>query len=207
MLTRRQQQIWDVIRKWYQSHGYTPTLDEIAQAVGINSRSTVHEHVKNLIEQDYLRASSGKRAYEIQPKDMERDSQMALELSVLPLEGQIAAGRPIEAINHRNDISPNEMFTGPGRYALKVRGESMIDIGVMDGDYVVIQSIETAHNGDIVVALVNQEEATLKRIFYKDNGEVELHPENREMDVMTYPAESVQVQGRMVGLFRTYIYG
>ena len=176
MLTRRQQEIWEVILRWYRTHGYTPTLDEIGKAVGLNSRSTVHQHVKTLIQEEYLQAASGKRAYDIMPGDIERDAQMPLSL---PLQGQIAAGHPIEAIPDRNDISPNEMFTGPGRYALKVKGESMIDIGVMDGDYVVIQRIEgSARNGDIVVALVDLQEATLKRIFYHDTGFVELRPEN-----------------------------
>lgn len=203
-LTKRQQEIWEVIRKWYQTHGYTPTLDEIGKVVGINTRSTVHQHIQALIKQGYLLVSAGKRAYEIPVDDMERNAQMSLGL---PLQGQIAAGKPIEAIPDRNDISPNELFTGAGRYALKVRGDSMIDIGVMDGDYVVIQSVEDAHNGDIVVALVDRDESTLKRIFYHANGEVELRPENAELEPQIYPAESVQVQGRMVGLFRTYIYG
>ena len=201
MLTRRQQEIWEVILRWYRTHGYTPTLDEIGKAVGLNSRSTVHQHVKTLIQEEYLQAADGKRAYDILPGDMERDAQMPLSL---PLQGQIAAGHPIEAIPDRNDISPNEMFTGPGRYALKVKGESMIDIGVMDGDYVVIQRIEDAKNGDIVVALVEREEATLKRIFYHDTGFVELRPENVGMQAMFYPSDSIQVQGRMVGLFRNY---
>lgn len=201
MLTRRQQEIWDVILRWYRTHGYTPTLDEIGKAVGLNSRSTVHQHVKTLIQEEYLQTADGKRAYDIDPEAMERDSQMALSL---PLAGQIAAGQPIAAIPDRHDISPNEMFTGPGRYALKVKGESMIDIGVMDGDYVVIQRIERANNGDIVVALVEREEATLKRIFYHETGFVELRPENAEMKAMFYPSDSVQVQGRMVGLFRNY---
>ena len=203
-LTKRQQEIWEVIRKWYQTHGYTPTLDEIGKVVGINTRSTVHQHIQALIKQGYLLVSAGKRAYEIPVDDMERNPQMNLGL---PLQGQIAAGKPIEAIPDQNDISPNELFTGVGRYALKVRGDSMIDIGVMDGDYVVIQSVEDAHNGDIVVALVEREESTLKRIFYHANGEVELRPENPEMEPMVYPGDSVQVQGLMVGLFRTYIYG
>lgn len=201
MLTRRQQEIWEVILRWYRTHGYTPTLDEIGKAVGLNSRSTVHQHVKTLIQEEYLQAADGKRAYDILPGDVERDAQMPLSL---PLQGQIAAGHPIEAIPDRNDISPNEMFTGPGRYALKVKGESMIDIGVMDGDYVVIQRIEDAKNGDIVVALVEREEATLKRIFYHNTGFVELRPENNEMQAMFYPSDSIQVQGRMVGLFRNY---
>ena len=206
-LTRRQQEIWDSILEWYRQKGYPPTLDEIAQTVGIKTRSTVHQHIQTLIKENYLLAAKGKRAYEIPADDVEMNQQMNLSLPTLPLQGQIAAGKPIEAITERSDISPNEMFTGPGRYALKVRGESMIDIGVMDGDYVVIQRVESAHNGDIIVALVERDEATLKRIFYLPDGTIELRPENREMTSMIYPADSVEIQGRMVGLFRTYIYG
>ena len=204
MLTRRQQQIWEVIQSWYYRHGYAPTLDEIGQAVGINTRSTVHQHVQTLIKQGLLLATEGKRAYQMPRQVTERHPQMSLDLTSLPLEGQIAAGRPIEAIGDRNEISPNELFTGPGRYALKVKGESMIDIGVMDGDYVVIQRAEDARNGDIVVALIEREEATLKRIYYLPDGQVELRPENSSMQPMVYPATSVQVQGRMVGLVRNY---
>ncbi len=199
MLTRRQLQIWEVIQQWYHQHGYTPTLDEIGQTVGINTRSTVHQHVQALIKHGYLLATEGKRAYQMRKQDTAPPPQMSL-----PLAGQIAAGCPIEAISDRNDISPNELFIGPGRYALKVRGESMIDIGVMDDDYVVIQPAEDARNGEIVVALINQEEVTLKRIFHLLDGQVELRPENSRMQPMIYPAESVQVQGRMVGLFRSY---
>lgn len=206
MLTRRQQQTWEVIREWYRKQGYTPTLDEIGQILGIRTKSTVHQHIQALIKANYLLSSTGKRAYEL-PRSLLQENEVQLPL-VLPLKGRIAAGQPIEAIPERNDISPNELFTGPGRYALKVRGDSMINIGVMDGDYVVIQRVDSAtHNGDIVVALIDNEEVTLKRIFYLNDGLVELRPENDALEPMIYPADSVQVQGRMVGLFRTYIYG
>ena len=107
----------------------------------------------------------------------------------------------------QNDISPNELPTGTGSYALKVRDESMIDIGVLDGDYVVIRRVEGANNGDIVVVQVDQEESTLRRIFHQNDGQIELRPENTELKAEFYPAQRVQVQGRMVGLFRACIYG
>lgn len=199
MLTRRQQEIWEVIRSWYREKGYAPTLDEIAQSIGINTKSTVHQHIKALIKEGRLLAASGKRAYEMPDIEIAVHPQMAL-----PLAGQIAAGKPITAIEGRDEISPTEIFTGPGRYALKVRGESMIDIGVMDGDYVVIERKEEAPNGEIVVALVENEEATLKRLYNLEDGKIELRPENKDMQPMIYPADSVQVQGIMVGLFRSY---
>ncbi|WP_020395123.1 transcriptional repressor LexA [Thiolinea disciformis] len=204
MLTRKQQQIWEVIQQWYNHFGYAPTLDEIGQKLGIKSRSTVHQHIQTLIQKNVLLSGQGKRAYQMPKPLLDQHPQLPLALTSLPLEGQIAAGQPIQAISDQADISPNELFLGPGRYALKVKGESMIDIGVMDGDYVVIQRTEEARNGEIVVALIEREEATLKRIYYQANGQIELHPENKTMRPMIYPAQSVQIQGRMIGLFRSY---
>ena len=196
MLTRRQQQIMDIIHRLYAQNGYLPTLDEIAHAGGINTRSTVHQHVQALIQQGYLAATTGKRAYRL-PEPAAREDY-------LPLLGKIAAGQPIEALASQNEISADEMFRGQGRFVLKVSGESMRDIGIMDGDYVVIQKQNIASNGEIIVALVDKQEATLKRIFYLPNRKIELRPENSDMESLIYPAKSVQVQGKLVGVFRTY---
>lgn len=196
MLTRRQQQIMDIIHKLYAQNGYLPTLDEIAHAGGINTRSTVHQHVQALIQQGYLAATTGKRAYRL-PEPAAREDY-------LPLLGKIAAGQPIEALASQNEISADEMFRGQGRFVLKVSGESMRDIGIMDGDYVVIQKQNIASNGEIIVALVDKQEATLKRIFYLPNRKIELRPENSDMESLIYPAKNVQVQGKLVGVFRTY---
>jgi repressor LexA len=201
MITRRQQQVMEVIQSLYARNGYTPTLDEIAIACGINTRSTVHQHVQALIREGRLQETAGKRAYRMPETVVSRHPQMPLSL---PLMGRIAAGKPIEAISGRDEINPSDIFNGQGRYVLEVRGESMIDIGIMDRDFVVIQQQENVRNGDIVVALVAREEATLKRIYYLPDGQVELRPENSTMQTMVYPAESVQVQGKMVGLFRSY---
>lgn len=201
MLTRRQQQIWDVIQSLYARNGYAPTLDEIALACGINTRSTIHQHVQALIREGRLQSTEGKRAYRMPEAAVARHPQLPLGL---PLAGRIAAGKPIEAITGKDEINPSDMFSGNGRYVLEVRGESMIDIGIMDGDFVVIQQQDSARNGDIVVALVEREEATLKRLYRLADGRIELRPENSTMQPMVYPAESVQVQGKMVGLFRSY---
>lgn len=201
MLTRRQQQIWDIIQSLYARNGYAPTLDEIALAGGINTRSTVHQHVQALIREGRLQATAGKRAYRMPEVAVARHPQLPLGL---PLAGRIAAGKPIEAIAGKDEINPSDLFSGNGRYVLEVRGESMIDIGIMDGDFVVIQQQDSARDGDIVVALVEREEATLKRLYRLADGRIELRPENSTMQPMVYPAESVQVQGKMVGLFRSY---
>jgi len=202
MLTRRQQEIWEVIQHLYCQNGYQPTLDEIGQQAGINARSTVHQHIQTLIREGYLNPAEGKKAYRLPKAVEDSHPQMYLALTGLPLQGRIAAGRPIEAIPDTTEVNPNEFFIGADRYALEVQGESMIDIGIMDGDYVVVQRSEEANNNDIVVALIEREEATLKRIFYLPDGCVELRPENKTMQSLFYPAESVQIQGRMIGLFR-----
>lgn len=201
MLTRRQQQILDIIYELQARHSYAPTLDEIARASGINTRSTIHQHVQALISLGRLLPAVGKRAYRLPDAGQVGYPPMPLNL---PLQGRIAAGKPIEAISGREDINPTEIFRGKDRYVLKVCGDSMIDIGIMDGDFVVIQAGDEIRNGDIVVALVNNEEATLKRIVFLADGRVELKPENKAMQSLFYPVNSVQVQGRMVGLFRSY---
>jgi repressor LexA len=152
--------------------------------------------VQALIQQGYLLPTTGKRAYRLPEPNIRED--------YLPLLGKIAAGQPIEAIESQNEISADEMFRGQGRFVLKVSGDSMRDIGIMNGDYVVIQKQDIASNGEIIVALVNKQEVTLKRIFYLPNRKIELRPENSDMESMLYSAKSVQVQGKMVGLFRAY---
>lgn len=199
MLTRRQKQVMEVIQNLYARNGYTPTLDEIGCATGINTRSTVHQHVQALIREGRLQEAVGKRAYCMPENTIAGHPQMSL-----PLVGRIAAGKPIEAISGRDEISPTDIFAGNGRYVLEVQGESMIGIGIMDGDFVVIRQQEEARNGEVVVALVDGEEATLKRIYYLPDNRVELRPENSSLQPMIYPVERVQVQGKMVGLFRSY---
>lgn len=194
-LTKKQQATWEVIQKLTQQWGRQPTLEEIAIELNISSKSTVHEHVKALIQAGVLLPSVGKKAYELHPEPEEL---------TLPILGRIAAGKPIEAVGDQKTVSPNDLFVRADRYALLVRGESMIDIGILDGDYVVIQRQDYAHNGEVVSVLVEGFETTLKRIYYVGDGRIELRPENRSMPSMFYPAESVQVQGKMVGLFRKW---
>ncbi|MBK8452715.1 MAG: transcriptional repressor LexA [Thiofilum sp.] len=194
-LTKKQLATLDAIKKLTAQWGRQPTLDEIAGELNITSKSTVHEHVQALIRIGTLIACTGKKAYLLPDEAMEIE---------LPMLGQIAAGKPIQAVENERIISPNDVLVRADRYALLIRGDSMIDIGVMDGDYVVIQSQEYARNGEVVAALIDNYETTLKRIYYLSDGRVELRPENRTYESMFYPAESVQVQGKMVGLFRKW---
>ena len=204
MVTKRQQQTYEVILSLSARHDYLPTLDEIAHASGINTRSTVHEHVKALIQAGKLLPGVGKQAYRIPDPVAANHPPMAF---VLPL-WQVAAGVPI-ASHSGEEIDFTALLGGvDGLYAMRVRGESMIDIGINDGDLVIIQQQEVANNGEIVVAavdgLTDDLEATLKRFYSLADGYIELRPENANLKPMIYPAQRVKIQGKMVGLFRKY---
>jgi len=196
-LTRRQQQIYDYLVDNQHHFDHPPTHDELCQALGLSSRGSLHKHIQALIEAGLVepmdRTHRGIRLVEQQPEE-----------EGIPLLGTIAAGRPIEAVPQPEYLQvPDAMRGSKPRYVLKVRGESMIDEGILDGDYVVIEQRDSARNGDIVVALVNNEEATLKRIEQKP-GKVILHPANPDMAPMTYAPDEVQIQGVLKGLLRTY---
>ncbi len=176
--------------------GYLPTLEEIGQEIGVG-RSTVHKHIRSLINNNYLQEADGKAAYQI-------DGFFNEDENSLPYMGRIAAGCPIEAIPDQQNINMAQLFCGPNRYVLKIAGDSMIEAGIWDEDYVVIQKQSYAREGNIIVALVDRYEATLKYYHPKDTGVVELRPANSQMESMFYPAEMVEIQGVMIGVFRDY---
>ena len=212
MLTQRQQEIYEYVTGYVDSHGYPPTVREIGDAVGLASPSTVHAHLANLERAGFLRRDPTKpRALElvgrerIQP-DVAHVGE-AGRVRVLPLVGQIAAGGPLLAEQNVEDhlAVPEPLSTGTGEeFLLRVRGESMIEAGIMDGDYVVVRRQETARNGEIVVALAGNDEAadeaTVKR-FFREDGRIRLQPENAALEPL-YP-EHVRVLGRVVGVFRS----
>jgi len=196
MLTSKQSQVLQTIQHLAQQMGYLPTLEEIGQDMGIG-RSTIHKHIRTLINNGYLQEAEGKSAYQLaDPLDEEEGS--------LPYMGRIAAGFPIEAIPDQQNINLAQLFCGPDRYVLKIAGDSMIEAGIWDDDYVVIQKRTSAREGDIIVALVDRYEATLKYYHPKDTGVVELRPANSQLQSMFYPADQVEIQGVMVGVFRSY---
>ncbi|MEW5756397.1 MAG: transcriptional repressor LexA [Pseudomonadota bacterium] len=198
MLTAQQANILAFIEQTLLRSGKAPTLAEIGSAVGIRSRGAVHRHVQALTEKGYLeRKSHGWRA-------MRLGEEHASRAATLPLLGRIAAGQPIEAIPDQEEINLMEFLLGPDRYALLVKGDSMIEAGILDGDTVIIRRGERARSGDIVVALIDDQEATLKRIKYRTDGYIELIPANAGMPTMIYSAERVRIQGVLVGQFRTY---
>lgn len=195
MLTNKQNMVLGVIREFIRENQRQPTLEEIGYKLGIG-RSTVHKHVQALIRAGNLFESSGKFAYEYVDEDD--------ELGSLPYLGRIAAGKPIEAIIDQKQINLARFFCGAGRYVLKIGGDSMIDAGIFDEDYVVIRKQETARPGTIVVALVEGREATLKYYHPHSTGVVELKPANNQLKTMYYPADQVEIQGVLIGVFRDY---
>ena len=210
MLTTRQQEIFEYVTAYVEQHGYPPTVREIGDAVGLASPSTVHAHLANLERAGYLRRDPTKpRALELVGRSR-RDASLPLgeaaKVRVLPLVGEIAAGGPLLAEQNIEDhlAVPEPLSSGTGEeFLLRVRGESMIEAGILPGDYVVVRRQQTARNGDIVVALAGgdeaTEEATVKR-FFRDDGRIRLQPENAALEPL-YPAH-VHVLGKVVGVFR-----
>jgi repressor LexA len=195
-LTKRQQEIFDFIKRYSSQHGYPPTVRDIGKAIGLTSSSTVHAHLANLEKVGVLRRDPTKpRAMEILDK-----AKKAVLPAGLPIVGRVAAGSPLLAEENIEDYVevPQIAGGGDGEYVLKVQGDSMKDAGILEGDYVVVHSTETAQNGEIVVALLG-EEATVKR-FYKERDHVRLQPENDALEPIL--TRDVQVLGRVVGVFR-----
>jgi repressor LexA len=195
-LTKRQQEIFDFIKRYSARNGYPPTVRDIGKAIGLTSSSTVHAHLANLEKLGALRRDPTKpRAMEILDK-----AKKAIAPSGLPLVGRVAAGQPILAEENIEDYVEVPQIAGgdAGEYVLKVQGDSMKNAGILEGDYVVVHTTETARNGEIVVALLG-EEATVKR-FFKEKDHVRLQPENEALEPIR--TRDVQVLGRVVGVFR-----
>lgn len=196
MITAKQQLVLNSIHSFIDKHGRQPTLSDISFQLGVGE-SGIHKHVRNLIEAGYLHESEGKAAYSV-PNIVE-------QTTILPFMGVIAAGKPIEAIPDIQSIDLAKSFCGPDRYVLRITGDSMIEAGLLDGDYVVVQKQLTAKRGDAVVALVDRSEATLKYFHPVDSkGVIELRPANASMKPMVYESKRVDVQGVVVGSFRQY---
>lgn len=205
-LTKRQEQILDFIRSEIHRKGYPPSVREIGEAIGLSSSSTVHSHLAALESKGFIRRDPSKpRALEV--LDF-RDSEAAIDygaVSAVPVVGQVAAGQPILAAENIEQTLPLPAeFAGERTFILKVRGDSMIDAGILDGDFVVVRQQETAVNGDIVVAMIADEvsgepEATVKT-FYREAGRVRLQPENSALEPIY--VTDVTILGRVVALFR-----
>jgi repressor LexA len=196
-LTKRQKEIFDFIKRYSDSHGYPPTVRDIGKSIGLTSSSTVHAHLSNLEKLGLLRRDPSKpRAIEV----MVDKAKAVVSPSGLPVVGQVAAGQPVLAEENIDDYQPIPPIAGgdKGEFILRVRGDSMKDAGIFEGDHVIVHKQKTAKNGDIVVALVG-DEATVKR-FFKERDHVRLQPENDAMEpIRTREAE---VLGKVVGVCR-----
>ncbi len=202
-ITEKQNNVLDYIKKFSAEHGYPPSIREIGKGLGLSSPATVHTHVKKLCNAGYLKVDNNKfRAMEllVDNEYAEKDE----ELVKVPLLGKITAGSPIEAIER-----PNEFFSLPASlipaketiFTLNVSGESMINAGIYDGDVVIVQKQSTARNGDIIVAMTDANEVTLKT-YYKENGHFRLQPENDTMAPIIL--NNVTVLGKAIGLYRKF---
>jgi repressor LexA len=198
-LTKRQREILDYLNEFIQQHGYAPSLEEVGRRFGLSSLATVHKHLTNLQEKGFIkRAWNRSRSVELVQT---RSGGRAVEL---PLLGFVAAGAPIEAIATAESIAvPEDMVGKRDTYVLRVRGESMIDEQIRDGDFVIVEDRKTAENGEMVIALLGSSDVTLKK-FYRENGQVRLQPANPAMQPMIVAADHVQVQGVVVGVMRKY---
>jgi repressor LexA len=211
MLTQRQQEIWQFLVQYVDRHGYPPTVREVGEAVGLASPSTVHAHLANLERAGLLRRDPTKpRALELVGRRQGGGREAAApareaEVVRLPLLGQIAAGAPLLAEeNVEDEVAVPEPLGRGADFLLRVKGESMIEAGILDGDTIVVHRQQDATNGDIVVALAGDdeaaEEATVKT-FYRENGRIRLQPENSSLEPIY--ADHVQILGRVIGVFRS----
>ncbi|MHB8214486.1 MAG: transcriptional repressor LexA [Candidatus Sulfotelmatobacter sp.] len=204
-ITRRQREVYDFISRFVAEHQYSPSFEEIGNGLDLNSLATVHKHITNLekkglLTRDYNRSRSIDL---IPPKGRLKQSMNVNTGLVLPLLGRIAAGQPIEAIEDPQTISLADFVRSKEVFVLEVRGDSMQDEAILNGDYVLVEKLKNAHNGDIVVAIVDRDDATLKR-FYREGDNIRLQPSNETMAPIIVPAASVEVQGRVIGVLRKY---
>ena len=210
-LTRRQKQVYDFLARFVEEHGYSPSFEEIGDGLGLSSLATVHKHVSNLEEKGLLKRDYNRsRSIDLlKPRGRMKQALAGSAAAVaangltLPLMGRIAAGRPLEAMENPETISLADFTRSKDVYVLQVTGESMQDEHIVNGDYVLVEKTNTARDGEIVVALVNGSDATLKRMF-REGDKIRLQPSNSTMAPIMVPAATVQIQGRVIGVLRKY---
>jgi len=207
-LTKRQKEVLDFIADFIEENGYSPSYEELAQGLHLASLATVHKHIQGLESRNYVRRMFNQsRSLEVSQKYLqERRKGRAAppRTDEIPLAGRIAAGAPVEAIEGRDTLQFAD-FRGKGdTFALEVSGESMIEDHILSGDYVLVERTSEARDGEIVVALVNGADATLKRLYHEPGGRIRLQPANSSMQPILVPAEAVQIQGRVLAVLRKY---
>lgn len=206
-LTRRQKEVLEFLADFIEKNRYSPSYEEIADGLSLNSLATIHKHISSLESKGYLRrAFNQSRSLEISPRyaaEVEKRRAVASGLAV-PMMGKIAAGTPVEAVANPEMLHFQDFAGDSSTYALQVRGESMIEDHICNGDFVLIQKADSVRDGDIVVALVDGMETTLKRFYREPNGQVRLQPANSTMEPIFIPAASLQIQGKLIAVLRKY---
>ncbi|MFZ0213310.1 MAG: transcriptional repressor LexA [Candidatus Acidiferrales bacterium] len=205
-LTKRQKEVLDYLVSFLNKRGYAPSFEEIAHALKLTSLATVHKHLSTLEKKGYVRRGYNQsRSIEITqlPKPV-RDQVIERHSPGLPLVGRIAAGAPLEAFEDRETISIADFSRGPNTFVLQVKGDSMHEDHILDGDYVVVEQTQVANQGEIIVALIANEEATLKRFYREGAGKIRLQPANSQMAPIIVPANDVKIQGRVIGVLRKF---
>jgi len=199
-LTRRQKEILDYLARHIDRKGYAPTIEEIGEHFGLSSLATVHKHLTNLQEKGLVkRAWNRSRALELVPTDVK---VRAVEL---PLLGRVAAGTPIEAVAQTETIFvPEDMVGRKETYVLQVKGDSMIDEQIRDGDYVIVESRKHARDGEMVIALLDDDKVTLKKLYREGHGKVRLQPANARVKPLVVDQDDLKIQGVVIGVLRKY---
>ncbi|HEX3684080.1 MAG TPA: transcriptional repressor LexA [Bryobacteraceae bacterium] len=206
-LTRRQKEVMDFLSGFIEQHGYSPSYEEIAQGLELASLATVHKHVQALESKQYLRRSyNHSRSLEIAERYFaeERARKPQPSAASIPLLGRIAAGLPVEAIADPQALHFSDFVGNENTFALQVRGDSMIDDHICSGDYVLVEKADSVRNGEIVVALVDGSDATLKRYYSEPDGRIRLQPANTAMTPIFVSPEALQIQGRVLAVMRKY---
>lgn len=208
VLTRRQREVMDYIAGFLREHGYSPSFEEVGQGLKLSSLATVHKHISTLERKGYLRRGYNRsRSIEPGPKyllEQRRSRQERGNAIELPLLGRIAAGQPVEAPQQPETISLGDFAASKDVFVLQVKGDSMIEEHILDGDYILVEKAENVPDGEMAVALVGGLESTLKRLYREPGGRVRLQPSNAQMAPIRLPASEVQVQGRVIGVLRRY---
>jgi repressor LexA len=204
-LTKRQKQVLDFIAGFVDENGYCPSYEEIAGGLGLASLATVHKHISVLEAKSYLkRGFNQSRSIELTPKYLQEQRRTRPALHEIPLLGRIAAGAPVESVEQSGVLDFADFAGNPGTFALEVRGNSMIEDHICDGDLILLEAVSEAHEGDIVVALVAGSETTLKRFYRESDDKVRLQPANSELAPIIVAARDVQIQGRLLAVLRKY---
>ncbi len=205
-LTRRQKEVLDVIARLVDENGYSPSYEEIARELKLASLATVHKHISALEAKNYLkRGFNQSRSLELGPKYAQEQRRQRHDAPAeIPLLGRIAAGQPVEAIEQRNTLSFTDFAGNPNLYALEVRGDSMIEDHICNGDMILLERTSEVRDGEVVVALVSGTETTLKRFYRERDDKIRLQPANVNMEPILVPASEVEVQGRLLAVLRKY---